>query len=172
MSEVNIIPTVLNDIPSVTSFINASWVRTYAPLIGHDMATELATKKHTQKLFAREIDATDALSWVAMTKSGDIVGHVGGFQKSEGTIYIDRFHIALDWHGKGVARLLDQAVSEDAKNKGFQRLELTVLEDNERALAFYLKSGFELDESRSPVEGLGPRDALTLVKPINRSVAV
>ena len=172
MSAVSIIPTVHSDIDALIGFINASWVRTYAPLIGQDMASDLATEKHTHELFLREIGAADALSWVAKDQVGGIIGHVGGFVKGDGTIYIDRFHIAPDWQGKGVAEMLNQSVSKDAGNKGFERLELTVLEDNKRALAFYLKAGFQIDESRSPVEGLGPCDALTLIKPIGRSRTV
>jgi len=167
MGAVRILPTALSDIPRLISLVNDSWVRTYSPLIGHDKANELATNKHTPALFEREIDAVDALSWVAQSLNGDIMGHVGGFQKGDGTIYIDRFHIAPTWHGKGVATSLDAAAAADALRKGFQRLELTVLEGNARALAFYLKVGFELDKSRSPVEGLGPRKALTLVKTLN-----
>ncbi|MEM8541254.1 MAG: GNAT family N-acetyltransferase [Pseudomonadota bacterium] len=169
MSAVRILPTVTSDIAPLTLFINASWIRTYAPLIGADMATELATNKHTSQLFEREIDASDALSWVAKTTVGKIVGHVGGFEKGNGAIYIDRFHISPEWFGKGVASLLDKAVAGDAEQKGYQYLELTVLEDNARALAFYLKAGFSIDESRSPVEGLGPKQALTLVKPTSGS---
>lgn len=169
MSAVRVLPTARSDMSPLTSFINASWVRTYAPLIGSEMATELATNKHTPQLFDREIDVPDALSWVAKTTDEVIVGHVGGFEKGDSTIYIDRFHIAPEWHGKGVAGLLDQAVTKDAKHKGYQHLELTVLEDNERALAFYLKAGFSIDDSRSPVEGLGPKQALTLVKSTSRS---
>lgn len=168
MAAVRILPTVVLDVPETIEFINASWVRTYAPLIGGDEAHKLATTKHTKELFVREIDADDALSWVAKTPEGSIIGHVGGFKKGEGAIYIDRFHTAPQWHGKGIATRLDRAVSDDATAKGFQRLELTVLEGNERALAFYLKCGFKLDKDRSPAEGLGPRNALTLVKALDQ----
>lgn len=171
MIAVRILPTAVSDISKTIEFINASWVRTYAPLIGSDEASSLATAKHTPSLFAREIDAADALSWIAKTIGGDIVGHVGGFKKGEGAIYIDRFHAAPEWHGKGIAASLHRAVSQDAEAKGFQRLELTVLDGNERALAFYLKCGFVLDKSRSPAEGLGPRHALTLVKRLNQGGA-
>lgn len=171
MTAVSVELTAVSDIPATIDFINASWVRTYTPLIGRDEAHSLATAKHTHQLFLREIDAADALSWIAKDLEGNIVGHLGGFQNGEGTIYIDRFHVAPDWHGKGIARLLDKAATEDARTKNYQRLELTVLEGNDRALAFYLKSGFELDETRSPVTGLGPRNALTLVKMTDRSAA-
>lgn len=167
MSAVGVRPTKSSDITALIPFINASWVRTYAPLIGYDMALDLATKKHSTDLFLREIDAPDAVSWLAKSEEDGVAGHVGGFKTGEYCLYIDRFHISPSWHGKGVASQLAQAVENDAKAKGFERLELTVLEGNQRALTFYLKVGFSVDPTRSPTDGLGPQKALTLVKLID-----
>ncbi len=156
------------DIPQLIDFINESWVRTYAPLIGESVAEELATAKHTQSLFESEIDAADALSLTAKDTQNRVIGHVGGFKKAQRCIYIDRLHVAPAWMGKGVAKDLVAAAVRDASSKAFETLELTVLEGNDRAMAFYAKSGFVVDKARSPTEGLGDRKATTMVRKIGK----
>jgi diamine N-acetyltransferase len=52
-------------------------------------------------------------------------------------------HVAAEWQGKGVAQaLLNEAIA-DAAAAGADCLWLGVWEHNPRAIAFYLKSGFE-----------------------------
>lgn len=159
-------PTVEADVGSLVPFINASWVRTYAPLIGAEEATKLASEKHTHALFEREIDANDALSFVAVDHEATIIGHIGGFAINDKAIYIDRLHVAPHWHGSGAASELIAVSAIKAKDI-CRHLELTVLEGNERAMAFYLKMDFEVDASRTPTDGLGSRSAITMVKPLN-----
>ena len=152
-----------DDIAELIPFINASWVRTYAPLIGEEVARKLAEDKHTEALFAREIAAADAISLVAKDSDGKIGGHIGGFENAPNSIYVDRFHVAPAFHGSGVAMaLIDESVKILANS--YTKIELTVLEGNERAMAFYLKAGFKIDEHRTPAPGLGEREAITMVK--------
>ena len=166
MRAFTIAPSAHADIPILIDFINESWVRTYASLIGESLARELATNKHTSALFEREIGAPDAISLTAKSPKNLIIGHVGGFKNAARSIYIDRLHVAPPWMGIGVAQELVAAAAKDAVSKGFDHLELTVLEGNDRAMAFYTKSGFTVDQGRSPTEGLGDRKAITLVKPL------
>lgn len=161
-------PSTPDDISALVPFINASWVRTYAPLIGEDTARLLAEEKHTEALFAREIDASDAVSLVGIDDSGAICGHIGGFENAKDSIYIDRFHVAPAFHGSGVAMaLIDEAAKILAHC--YTRIELTVLEGNERAMAFYLKAGFKIDKHRTPAPGLGERDAIMMVMKMGAS---
>jgi diamine N-acetyltransferase len=54
-------------------------------------------------------------------------------------IYVDR-----RWHGRDVARELLQRVEADARGRGCDALWLAVWEINDRAIAFYHKSGFRI----------------------------
>jgi GNAT superfamily N-acetyltransferase len=54
-----------------------------------------------------------------------------------------RFYVDRPWHGKGVARTLMEAAVSAARSAGADTLWLGVWERNPRAIAFYLKSGFE-----------------------------
>jgi diamine N-acetyltransferase len=134
-------PTAYGDVDSVISLVKASWARTYDPVIGEVARIEISDAKHTPALFEREIAADDGLSLIATDRAGAIIGHIGGLVRPDGTCFVDRIHVVPHWQGRGVAAaLLEQACT--ALNGEASALELTVLENNGRALAFYRKVGF------------------------------
>ena len=53
-----------------------------------------------------------------------------------------RFYVDRPWHGQGVAQILMTAAGDTARGAGAHTLWLGVWERNERAIAFYRKSGF------------------------------
>lgn len=53
-----------------------------------------------------------------------------------------RFYVDRPWHGRGLARVLMDAVHEAAAELGGRTLWLGVWERNPRAIAFYRKSGY------------------------------
>jgi GNAT superfamily N-acetyltransferase len=56
---------------------------------------------------------------------------------------VARFYVAHEWHGRGIAARLMDGVLEEAARRGARTLWLMVWEHNPRALAFYLKHGFQ-----------------------------
>lgn len=53
-----------------------------------------------------------------------------------------RFYVQRGWHGRGVAQALMDRVKAEARQRGARTLWLGVWERNDRARAFYAKSGF------------------------------
>lgn len=53
-----------------------------------------------------------------------------------------RFYVHRDWHGRGVAQALMDRVKAEARQRGARTLWLGVWEKNDRARAFYAKTGF------------------------------
>lgn len=74
----------------------------------------------------------------AQIRSGMVPECVEG----EAPIELWRFYIARPWHGQGVARTLMQRVISESRQRGGRTLWLGVWERNERAKAFYRKTGF------------------------------
>ncbi len=56
--------------------------------------------------------------------------------------YVEVLAVAQEAQGKGVARLLMQAVEDWARQKRFYRVELSVFANNQRARGFYQHLGF------------------------------
>lgn len=69
--------------------------------------------------------------FASYTKAFDHVGIIGTF-------------VDADSRGQGVGKQLFAATIEVAKQKGYEKLFAYVRADNERALAVYLRQGFEV----------------------------
>ena len=57
-------------------------------------------------------------------------------------VEISRFYVDRPWHGRGIARVLMSACIAEARSRGADALWLQVYQSNDRAVAFYEKSGF------------------------------
>lgn len=77
------------------------------------------------------------------------------------TIELARLYADGRWHGKGVGAALLERCFEEARNEGFRSMWLGVWERNDRAIAFYRKSGFV--ECGSHVFRLGSDDQTDLL---------
>ena len=84
------------------------------------------------------VEIDDVLAGYAQVRSGVAPQCVTG----ESPVELWRFYIAQPWHGRGVASSLMQQVEREAWRRGGRTLWLGVWERNERAKAFYRKSGF------------------------------
>ncbi|WP_244426157.1 GNAT family N-acetyltransferase, partial [Rhizobium mesoamericanum] len=56
--------------------------------------------------------------------------------------FLNRIYVDADWRGRGLATELLETVLNEARQRGETRLELTVFEQNARAIAFYKRAGF------------------------------
>jgi len=79
--------------------------------------------------------------------AGFIGGSGGTANRDRRTIHIAMGVLASHW-GKSIGRQLLQRFESWAKTNGFHRIELTVMENNERAKRLYEKSGFEYEGTR------------------------
>ncbi|HSQ30431.1 MAG TPA: GNAT family N-acetyltransferase [Gemmatimonadaceae bacterium] len=84
------------------------------------------------------VDIDGQLAGYAQLRSGEAPECVSG----ESPIELWRFYIARPWHGRGAAHELMRRVEVEAGRRGGRTLWLGVWERNERAKAFYRKTGF------------------------------
>lgn len=62
-----------------------------------------------------------------------------------GEYYLDAVAVNPAYQGKGIARSLIGALENKAKDAGWPRLSLIALDDNENAMALYIRMGFAED---------------------------
>ena len=83
-----------------------------------------------------------------------------------GDLELKRIYLFSRFHGGGTGQRLIQTVIDEARSSGAHRLLLGVHPENERALAFYTRNGFERIGTRSfqvgPLTFADPVLALTL----------
>lgn len=77
-----------------------------------------------------------------------------------------RFYVAQAWHGRGIAQMLMRHVDSEAARRGARTLWLGVWERNERAKAFYRKTGFVDVGSHVFMVGTDAQTDRILVRPL------
>jgi ribosomal protein S18 acetylase RimI-like enzyme len=147
--------SVSPDIPAIIQLVKASWARTYDPVIGVEARKAISDKKHVLTLFLSEIERDDAMGLVAKAED-NVIGYVGGEMRGPDVFFIDHLHVAPQWHGKQIATGLLLELRSELENKLSPKcIELTVLENNHRAVAFYKKTGFIQANGANEDQGLG-----------------
>lgn len=143
------------DIPAIIGLVKASWAQTYDSVIGIQSRKAKSDAKHIPALFQGEIDRDDAMGIVA--KSGEtVIGYVGGEMRGAAVFFIDHLHVEPAWHGKKIATgLLEKLRDELSLELDPQCIELTVLRNNNRAIAFYKKNRFFEANGANEDDGLG-----------------
>jgi ribosomal protein S18 acetylase RimI-like enzyme len=95
-------------------------------------------------------EITDPSAAVFVAKAGGVMigyAHLDVDRADQHTALLSRIYIDADWRGKGLARHLLDAVIDECGKRRVARLELTVFENNARAIAFYGKVGFAVTGS-------------------------
>lgn len=114
----------------------------------HNLAIFLETR-YGEEQQGEELQGEDVITLLAETE-GRMIGFAQVRQSTppdcaagEDVVELWRFYVDHAWHGRGVAQLLLPAVLSAARELGGKKIWLSVWERNPRAIAFYMKSGFE-----------------------------
>lgn len=118
------------------------------------LAAELAETGNA--FFVAEIDAVPV--GYAQLRAGDAPECVGGPEPVE----LSRLYVSREWHGRGIAQALVDALVEEARALKRRTLWLGVWEHNPRAQAFYRKWGFSVVGSHVFVLGSDPQTDLLM----------
>lgn len=111
------------------------------PFLGHDAMPASAFRE----IYDRLLDSESFFVWEEHRRIKGfcrVVRHAG---RSRHAAYLGTFAVHPDARGGGVAKQMLDRIILDLNRTGVSRLELTVLEDNPRAIAFYRKYGFEIE---------------------------
>lgn len=124
-------------------------------------------KSWNRKSFLKEIDHTDAYSYVARTQSGngrmDIIAYVFVRILLQ-EMHIMRIAVAAGYQARGVATALLQQCFKLAKKHNVGAVYIEVRPRNTSAIALYRKSGFQMLGTRPHYYPETGEDALVMVK--------
>jgi RimJ/RimL family protein N-acetyltransferase len=111
---------------------------------GEWLATESDTTVEELTEGFREGFAKGNISIVA-EEDGEIIGGIGVNPSAvEGLAWLG-MSILPEHRGRGLGRELLDAAIEAAREAGYRKLELEVFPENARAIALYLRAGFEIE---------------------------
>jgi ribosomal protein S18 acetylase RimI-like enzyme len=127
-----------------------------AEAYGVDQQTRELTDRDITTLLAEENG--DAIAYAQLR-----AGHIPDCVTGPKPIELWRFYIDRRWHGRGVAQTLMNTVKAAARERDARTLWLGVWERNERARAFYTKSGFTDAGDHIFLFGTDPQTDLLMV---------
>jgi GNAT superfamily N-acetyltransferase len=79
---------------------------------------------------------------VALDAQGSVVGTIGGAAVSSSEGHLRGMAVPPQWHGRGIAQRLLEAVEKHLLGRGCTRISLDTTEPLQRAMRFYEKNGF------------------------------
>jgi ribosomal protein S18 acetylase RimI-like enzyme len=132
---------------------------------------------HVQAHYGRKIQAGEledpSLTYLVAEVNSEPVGFAMlGEPRSDSCRSMDRpielfrFYVHRDWHGKGVAVPMMQAVYEEARARGGRTICLSVWQKNPRAIRFYEKIGYRIAGTQPYILGNDLQTDWTMIREV------
>lgn len=83
---------------------------------------------------------------IAVDEDGNLLGTIGGRIVNDETLEVKRMYVKKEYRGCGIAQELLNTLERFAEDNGFKYLVLGTYERMERAIGFYKKNLFILDD--------------------------
>lgn len=89
---------------------------------------------------------------IAVDEDGNLLGTIGGRIVNDETLEVKRMYVKKEYRGCGIAQELLNTLERFAEDNGFKYLVLGTYERMERAIGFYQKNLFVLENETEDVE--------------------
>jgi ribosomal protein S18 acetylase RimI-like enzyme len=131
-----------SDAAVLAPFAAKLFLETYADSTpAADLATYVAKSFQVDHLRTEISDPAGAV-FLGQVASGSLAGYAHVVFAGEQPAFLNRLYVATEFKGSGLAHRLLEEVIQACRRLKVERLNLTVFEQNARAIAFYKRSGF------------------------------
>lgn len=174
MSAVTIRPAEPADAEALSLVGRATFLEAFAGILDGRGVLEHCRIAHAAETYARWLSDGDSRLWLAEAAHGGApVGYAVLSAPSlpepdpaPGDVELKRIYLLSRFHGGGSGgRMLDMAV-EEARAMGRRRLLLGTYTENDRAIGFYQRCGFELAGVRRFQVGGREYDDVVMARPL------
>ena len=139
------------EIYEVSAFLNNCWRLEYSSIISNDYLDTMSVAERHEKLLKRFDENTS--DFLIMRDNDEMMGAaVFGTSYTDGYPddgEISAIYLRHDYIGQGYGHALFAEIERALSEKGYTKLVLDVLSDNERAVSFYKKHGYEIVSNSS-----------------------
>jgi ribosomal protein S18 acetylase RimI-like enzyme len=139
----------LADIDALQRISRLAWHDAHAPIIGEETVEEFLDDFYDAESFEAEIE-DDKIVFAVAVDGGDAdesdapVGFVSARPADDPAVYdLGRIYVLPERWSEGIGRQLLARAEETIAERGGERVQLGVMADNERAVAFYEAAGYE-----------------------------
>lgn len=151
-------PATTDDIASIQRVARTTWHATYDEILGSESVDQQVDEWYDESFLQDAITDDDAVYLVA-TDDGTVVGYASGGPAAENDpdcASLHAIYVRPDNWNDGLGSRLFGTVTDWLRERGFERLRIQVLSENERARAFYEQQGYTTSD-RQEVELAGTR---------------
>lgn len=132
------------DAQAIQTVAREAWHAAYETVLGVDTVEETVDSWYDpERLIADDIEPPERPLFVA-TIEETVVGFVEAVPNStdEDLAHLYRIYVAPDHWGNGIGSALLARIETELDDRGFDRLELSVLAENDIGVSFYEEKGF------------------------------
>lgn len=149
MEKINIKKVTISDIDQLQKTSRQTFFETFAAKNDEENMKKYLEERYATERLTYELNNTNSAFYFAEL-NGEVVGYIklnfGQSQtelKEEGALEIERIYVLKEFHGKQAGQLLFEKAIEIARERNAGYIWLGVWEENQQAISFYRKNGFE-----------------------------
>jgi len=130
-----------SDIPSLIALAHETWMKTYTGLVPKEQIVYMLDRFYEPGLLKQQME--DPAHVITLAKEANVLWGYAHLLEQEDSMKLSKLYVKPDAQGKGIGGSLLKAMETEARQRGFQRIELCVNRGNP-ARYFYEKSGFQV----------------------------
>ena len=130
---------------TVRDIADEVWPKTFAPILPPEQIPYMMNMMYAPEVMEREL--REGYHFAALLVDDVPSGYISWSPYHGDTAKLHKVYLLTSCHGKGFGRMMLDYASDVCRAAGFRKLRLNVNKHNERAIAVYLKNGFETVES-------------------------
>lgn len=135
-------PARRDDVPAIQRVARRTWHAAYDEILDPEVVDTTVDEWYADAVVADTV-SDDAITYLVATDDG-VIGYAFGSPAGDDVASLSAIYVHPDRWGDGVGSRLFDAVTDRLRDRGFKRLEIRVLADNDRARAFYERHGATL----------------------------
>lgn len=146
----------IDDIWIIQSLAERIWEKTYKTIITADQISYMMEMMYSTSSLEKQMNEEG--QYYLLAKDGDeYVGYLSYEMNydEEPFIKIQKIYVLSSAQGKGIGTLLIDEVLKTAKENKADRIKLNVNRDNNRAINFYKRNGFNIEKEEDSDIGNG-----------------
>lgn len=144
MGNILIRKAVTDDATDIQRVARASWHEVYDSVLGADVVDEKVDSWYNpERLAEDDIEPSDRLLFVAVADENIVgFGETIPDKTDDELAHLYRIYVVPDYWGRGIGSSLLNHVESVLKEQGFDRVQLSVIAENDVGVTFYESTGF------------------------------
>ncbi|KAI8340252.1 acyl-CoA N-acyltransferase [Chlamydoabsidia padenii] len=134
-------PATVLDIELLASLHTISWQHSYRTMLP-DSYLDNEIGQERLEYWQNKIKAEGRITMIAQDNQGQAMGFISG--EMDGRALLDNIHLLPQYQGGGAGQMMMRCFKTWAQERGATQMYLFVLEQNDKAIRFYERNGWQL----------------------------